>query len=117
MSVRIFFQKHPQLIVLKVTGELDVESSPQLRQVVTTALADGARQVVLDLSDTSFIDSFGIGVIVGALKRVRQRGGDLQLVRPVTRVWRVLEICGLDRIIESSDSLNDLLRDLNENKV
>ena len=68
-------------------------------------MADGSRLLVLDLSDLDFVDSFGIGAVVGALKRLRQRGGDLALVCPSSRIRRVFEICDLDRIIALHDSV------------
>ncbi len=62
------------------------------------AVSDGLRHLVLDLSGVDFIDSFGLGVLIGALKRVRLLDGDLQLVVTEPRVRRVLELCDLDRI-------------------
>ena len=97
-----------------MSGDLDVSSAPELHQSIIKALAGGTRWIICDISKVGFIDSFGIGVLVGALKRVRQRGGDLQLVRPVSRVWCVLEMCELDRIMKSSDRIDDLMYDPNE---
>jgi len=85
--------------VLVVAGELDVVGGPQLRQQVHSAVGDGCRRLVLDLSGVSFIDSFGLGVVVGALKRVRQRDGQLEIVVTETRVRRVFEICDLDQVL------------------
>ena len=64
--------------------------------------------MVLDLSDLDFVDSFGIGAVVGALKRLRQRGGDLALVCPSSRIRRVFEICDLDRILALHDSVESV---------
>ena len=108
MAIALSVQDHPQWTVIRVSGDLDVAGAPELRQGVLTAVADGARWITLDLSDLDFIDSFGIGAVVAALKRTRQRGGDLRLVCPVRRVRRVFEICGLDRIMTLGDTLGDL---------
>ena len=105
MSVTIRRREHPPWTVLRVGGDLDVVGAPDLRQAVVTAVADGSRLLVLDLSDLDFVDSFGIGAVVGALKRLRQRGGDLALVCPSSRIRRVFEICDLDRIIALHDSV------------
>ncbi len=80
--------------------------APDLRQAVVTAVADGCRRLILDISDLDFVDSFGLGAVVGALKRLRQRGGELALVCPSRRVRRVFEICDLDRIIALHDSID-----------
>ena len=79
-----------------------------MRQAVVTAVAEGSRLVVLDLSELDFVDSFGLGAVVGALKRVRQRGGELALVCPSSRIRRVFEVCDLDRILALHDSIDTL---------
>ena len=79
-----------------------------MRQAVVTAVAEGSRLVVLDLSELDFVDSFGLGAVVGALKRVRQRGGELALVCPSSRIRRVFEVCDLDRILALHDSIDAL---------
>jgi len=91
--------------VLRVAGELDVVGAPELRQAVVSAVAEGIRLLAFDLSDVDFLDSFGIGVIIGALKRLRQRGGDMVVVCPSRRIRRVFEICDLDKILALHDSI------------
>ena len=108
MSVTIRRSEQPPWTVLTVGGDLDVVGAPDLRQAVVVAVADGARLIALDLTDLDFVDSFGIGAVVGALKRLRQRGGDLALVCPSSRIRRVFEICDLDRIIALHDSVASL---------
>ena len=95
--------------VLEVAGDLDVAGAPELRQAVVTAVAGGARRLVLDLSRTDFVDSFGLGAVVGAVKRTRQRGGDLRLVCPEPRVRRVFEMCDLDRAMPLNPTLEQAL--------
>lgn len=80
--------------------------APDLRQAVVKAVAEGCRKLILDISELDFIDSFGIGAVVAALKRLRQRGGELALVCPSSRIRRVFEICDLDRIIAMHDSID-----------
>ena len=84
--------------VLTVAGELDVVGGPELREQVMTEVRRGNHQMVLDLTGVDFIDSFGLGVIIGALKRVRLLDGDLRLVVPEPRLRRVFEVCDLDRV-------------------
>ena len=80
--------------------------APDLRQAVVKEVADGCRWLILDISELDFVDSFGIGAVVGALKRLRQRDGELVLVCPSRRIRRVFEICDLDRIIAFHDSID-----------
>mgnify|MGYP001602169853 CR=1 FL=1 len=88
----------PEAEVLRVSGELDIASSPDLRETLTE-VARGECNVVLDLADLRFMDSTGLSVIIAALKRLRERSFDLVLCAPQPPVRRTLEICGLDDII------------------
>ena len=108
MSVTIRRSEQPPWTVLSVGGELDVVGAPDFRQAVVKAVADGSRRLILDISELDFVDSFGIGAVVGALKRLRQRGGELVLVCPSSRIRRVFEICDLDRIIMFHDSIDSV---------
>ncbi len=86
--------------MLTVAGELDVVGGPELRQAVMREVGAGNHALVLDLTGIDFIDSFGLGVVIGALKRTRLLDGDLRLVVPEPRVRRVFEVCDLDRVFE-----------------
>ena len=86
--------------VTSVVGELDVVGGPELRQHVMAQVGEGSSRLVLDLSGVDFIDSFGLGVIVGALKRTRLLDGDLRVVVPAPRIRRVFEVCDLDRVFK-----------------
>lgn len=84
--------------VVTVAGELDVVGGPDLRQAVMREVQAGNHRLVLDLTGVDFLDSFGLGVIIGALKRTRLLDGDLRLVVPEPRLRRVFEVCDLDRV-------------------
>jgi anti-sigma B factor antagonist len=84
--------------VLDVGGEIDVYTAPQLRERLIGLVEDGARRVVVDLGRVEFLDSTGLGVLVGALKRLRGAGGDLTLVCAQERLLKIFRITGLDRV-------------------
>ena len=83
-----------------IRGELDVYTAPKLRGRLHELLDEGVSEITLDLADLSFIDSSGLGVIVGALKRLRERDGNLVLRAPSRSTSKVLEITGLSRILD-----------------
>jgi anti-sigma B factor antagonist len=85
--------------VVAVTGELDLASAPKLRQELVRHVAAGHVRIVLDLSGTDFLDSIGLGVIVGAVKRVRAAGGDLVVVVANPRLEQLFSITMLDQIL------------------
>ncbi len=97
--------------VLTPRGEIDAYSAPLLRERIVQALeADAVTRLVVDLSGTTFLDSSALGVLVGALKRVRERDGRLDVVSPPHGVRRVFEITNLDRVLELHDSLESALQ-------
>ncbi len=81
-----------------VSGELDMYTAPRLRQELVGLVAQGARQVTVDLEGVGFVDSTALGVLVGGLKRLRQLDGDLTLRSPSPRTLEVLEITGLTKV-------------------
>ena len=93
--------------VITVAGELDVMGGPELRALVVREVAAGNPRLVLDLTGVDFIDSFGLGVVVGALKRTRLLDGDLRLVVPEPRIRRVFEVCDLDRVFALHTTVAD----------
>jgi anti-sigma B factor antagonist len=84
--------------VLRVAGEVDVYTAPRLRERVVQLLADGVRHVVADLREVDFLDSTGLGALVGSLKRLRERDGSLTLVTGPERVLQVFRLTGLVRV-------------------
>lgn len=93
--------------VIAASGELDVVSAPELRSSIVQVVSNGSTDVVLDLSGVVFIDSFGLGVLVGAVKRIQAHDGNLRVVIGEARVRAVLELTGLDRVLDLRDSLDD----------
>jgi anti-sigma B factor antagonist len=83
--------------VVAVGGELDMGAAPALRATIDRILEDGARTLVVDLSEVTFIDSTSIGVLMSALHRLKATGGSIELVCTEPNVLRVFEVVGLDR--------------------
>jgi anti-sigma B factor antagonist len=80
-----------------VRGEVDVATSPRLRSTLSTLLAGGATSLALDFSGVTFIDSSGLGVLVGALKRVQEGSdGHVQIVGATEFVRKIFQITGLE---------------------
>ncbi|MDQ3896781.1 MAG: STAS domain-containing protein [Actinomycetota bacterium] len=87
---------------IRLLGELDMSTAPRLRDELVRLTSDGASVVTLDLSDLAFIDSTGLSVLITALKRLRQQGGDLTLRSPTPGTRKVLEITGLTEVFSIS---------------
>lgn len=80
-------------------------TAPSLRESLVELVSDGAHNIVIDLDGVEFLDSTGIGVLVGGLKRVRGHGGDLALVCTQQRILKVFEITGLAAVFSIFDSV------------
>jgi|SRR6266705_1971379 len=85
--------------IIEVEGEIDAHTAPQLKSAIAALVDQGNFELVADLEQVTFMDSTGLGVLVGALKRVREKGGDLRIVCTRRAILRVLEITGLDKVI------------------
>ena len=84
--------------IVVLGGEIDIYSAPQFKEVLLNGIEGGARRVIVDLSDVTFIDSTALGVLVSGAKRVRPRNGNLDIVCTDENIIRIFEITGLDRI-------------------
>ena len=83
---------------LRLVGELDISNTQDLRDCFTALVKAGQDRIVVDLSELDFIDSMGLGALVGGLKRLRGVGGEFLLKDPSPRVLKVLELTGLDEV-------------------
>lgn len=93
-------------VVIHLEGELDVLTAPDLRATLLEVAARCEPSVVLDLSNLTFIDSTGLGVLVGAHERLRLDEGHLRLRNPTRPVARVLELTGAGRILVVEDNVS-----------
>lgn len=91
--------------VLRVAGEVDVYTAPVLRERILDLAAKGAVHVIADMSRVDFLDSTGLGVLVGGLKRLREHDGSLTLVISATRILRLFEMTGLTRVFRAQPSV------------
>jgi anti-sigma B factor antagonist len=93
--------------VLEIGGEIDVYTAPRLRERLIEMVNAGVRHVVVDLARVEFLDSTGLGVLVGAHRRLRATDGDLSLVCPQERLLKIFRITGLDSVFVIHSSVED----------
>jgi anti-sigma B factor antagonist len=84
--------------VVAVSGEIDLFTAPELKSALGEALESGHTRIVVDLTNTTFLDSTALGVLIGAVKRLRSRDGALALVNVDENIAKTFEITGLDQI-------------------
>jgi anti-sigma B factor antagonist len=93
--------------VLEVGGEVDVYTAPRLRERLVELVDGGARDVVVDLGRVDFLDSTGLGVLVGALKRLRAAGGTFGLVCSKEPLLKIFRITALDQVFPIFTSVDE----------
>ncbi|CAL9351301.1 STAS domain-containing protein [Streptomyces pilosus] len=94
--------------VLTLAGELDHHTGDQLRQALHVT-GDVRPRIVIDLGHVTFMDSSGINILITAFKDVTQAGGWLRLAAPTDSVLRVLQLVGVDGLIECHPTLRQAL--------
>ncbi|MDQ1513153.1 MAG: anti-sigma factor antagonist [Microbacteriaceae bacterium] len=87
------------LAIVRPVGRLNLTSATGMRERVRDLVAEGHIRVVIDLAAVSFLDSSGLGALVGGLKSTRQAGGDLRIAAPSEQVRMVLRLTNMDRIL------------------
>jgi anti-sigma B factor antagonist len=90
--------------IVSMAGELDVSTAPELVDICRSVYAQGTRDVVLDLTDTSFLDSSGLRALIGAQQLFGDDGGNVRLSHPSEPVMRLLEITGLSGYFSIEDA-------------
>jgi len=91
--------------VIEVTGEIDVYTAPKLREKIINLVESGSYQLIVDMEAVEFLDSTGLGVLVGGLKRVRAHDGSIDLVCTQSRILRIFRITGLNNVFDIHDTV------------
>jgi anti-sigma B factor antagonist len=84
--------------IIALAGEVDLYTAPEFKQQLLDVIDQGATHVIVDLTDTTFIDSTTLGVLVGGVKRLRPNGGQLLIVCSDRNITKIFEITGLNRV-------------------
>ncbi|GAA1241720.1 MULTISPECIES: STAS domain-containing protein [Oryzihumus] len=107
MDLSISSAERGGVTVVHVGGEIDVYTAPTLRERLDEQIKAGHTHLVVDLSGVTFMDSTGLGVLVGRLKSVRAQDGSLRLVCSAERILKVFAITGLDKVFQIFGSVDD----------
>jgi anti-sigma B factor antagonist len=95
--------------VISLAGEVDLYTAPEFKQQLLEVIGQGGKQVIVDFSDTTFIDSTTLGVLVGGVKRLRTNEGQLSLVCSDRNITKIFEITGLDRVFTIYPTRNEAI--------
>ena len=98
--------------VIALSGEVDLYTAPEFKQQLLEVIGNGAKNVIVDFSSTTFIDSTTLGVLVGGVKRLRPNDGQLSLVCSDRNITKIFEITGLDRVFSIYPTRDEALAKL-----
>ncbi|UAL29450.1 STAS domain-containing protein [Nocardioides rotundus] len=106
MDLTLTTRQHGDRTVVTIGGEIDVYTAPLLRDAISDLVAQGSHDIVIDLTGVGFLDSTGLGVLVGGLKKVRAHDGTLELVCDQERLLKIFRITGLAKVFVIHESLD-----------
>jgi len=92
--------------IVDVEGEIDVYTAPRLRELLIDLVNNGHYQLIVNMEKVEFLDSTGLGVLVGGLKRVRAHDGSLDLVCTQERILKIFRITGLTKVFGIHDTVD-----------
>ena len=94
---------------LDLEGEVDVYTAPLLRQEIMDQVDNGTNHLLVNLEKVEYLDSTGLGILIGGVKRAKEKGGSLKLVGPSARITRIFEITGLNKIFDVYPTESDAI--------
>ena len=97
--------------VVAPQGRLNMASARRLKEVLDDLVGAGTTRIVVDMGETTFLDSSGLGALIGGLKAARQAGGDLRVARPTEAVRTVFGLTNLDRVLRPRDTVDGAFDD------
>ena len=110
MNLDLETSKQGETNVVSLRGEIDVYTAPRLRQALIDLVEGGAKDIVVDMDRVDFLDSTGLGVLVGGLKRVKSNEGEMKLVVTQDRIMKIFDITGLSKVFPIHGSLDEALK-------
>ena len=104
MMLGITEQFRDNWVLLQINGEIDMATGPELRQRIVQYVQEGHAHIIIDLTEVDFIDSTGLGVLIGGLKRTRSHDGDLQCIGLSESLKEMFKLTGLDAVLTEQDT-------------
>ncbi|HOT95876.1 MAG TPA: STAS domain-containing protein [bacterium] len=97
--------------IIKVGGYIDTTTSSELEHALSTLLKAGSNNIIIDLGNVDYVSSAGWGIFISEIKGIREKGGDLKLVRMIPEVYEVFELLEFHYILKACDTIEDAIKD------
>lgn len=112
MLLRLVVENRNGDVFIRAVGELDMSSAPSLTAAAKDAIGDGYRLLLLDLSGLSFLDSTGLSALLAIHRKAEARDGHAAIIAPSANALRVLEMLGVEQVLNIYESVDDAVRNL-----
>ena len=109
MDLKLGHYSKDGIEVVNVEGEIDIYTAPRLRELLIDLAGKNNHQLIVNLEKVGFLDSTGLGVLVGGLKRVRTHDGSLDLVCTQERILKIFKITGLTKVFGIYQSVDQAI--------
>ncbi|GAW50204.1 MULTISPECIES: STAS domain-containing protein [unclassified Nocardioides] len=105
--IEIDVHRRPDGVAVVVPkGRLNMVAAWQMKEILALLVSEGSARIVVDLEQTTFLDSSGLGALIGGLKSARQAGGDLRIARPTAEVMTVFQLTNMDKVLRPRDDVD-----------
>ena len=109
MDLKLGHYSKDGIEVVDVEGEIDISTAPRLRELLIDLVSQSSYQLIVNLDKVGFLDSSGLGVLVGGLNRVRAHGGSLDLVCTRERILKIFKITGLTKVFGIDETVDQAI--------
>ena len=109
MDIAVRTARHGEMLVVSVSGEIDVYTAGSLREALTGVIAPDHADLIVDLTEVTFMDSTGLGVLIGSVKQVREFGGRVQLVVAEGKVVNIMRVTAVTQMFTVHETLEAAL--------
>jgi len=117
MDLQILVRNNGSVPIIELVGEVDAYTSARFREVMVGIIEDGNPTVVVSMAKVEYIDSSGLGALVGGLKRASEKSGRILIVCAQPQVRKVFEITGLERVFPIFEAEEEAVRAVSEESV
>jgi anti-sigma B factor antagonist len=110
MELDIKSDRNGDVCAVTLDGEIDVYTAPRLKEELVSVVESGCPNVIVDMEKVGFIDSSGLGVLVSALRRARERDGVVRIVCTRDNILKIFRITGLDKVFPIFSDMDEARR-------
>lgn len=110
MDLKIIVRKNGAIPIIELSGEVDAYTSARFREIMIETIENGGTSLVVSMAAVEYIDSSGLGALVGGLKRASERNGRILVVCSQPQVRKVFEITGLEKVFPLYDIEDDAVK-------